>query len=56
MTEDDQNLKAIYHRRFGQTAAYPNRLWQERTASFFGSWNRLEGMAAPLHAGRTLSL
>lgn len=38
MTEEAHNLKAIYHRRFSQTAAYRNRVWQVLTASFFSKW------------------
>lgn len=40
MTEQVQDLRVIYHRRFSQTAAYRNRVWQELTASLFGSWVR----------------
>ena len=38
MTDQVQDLKAIYNRRFSLNAAYRNRVWQALTASFFGSW------------------
>lgn len=40
MNEQFLDLRAIDHRRFSQTAAYRNRVWQELTASFFGCWVR----------------
>lgn len=51
MTEEAQNLKAIYHRRFSQTAAYRNRVWQELTASFFGAWIRPDATVLDLGCG-----
>jgi hypothetical protein len=33
MAEQVQDLRAIYQRRFSQTAAYRNRVWQELTDS-----------------------
>jgi SAM-dependent methyltransferase len=51
MTEHVQDLTAIYHRRFGQTAAYRNRVWQELTASFFRSWVRPDATVLDLGCG-----
>jgi SAM-dependent methyltransferase len=31
-------LKRIYHRRFADTAAYRNRVWQVLTANYFSRW------------------
>lgn len=36
--EQPQELQRIYHRRFGQTAAYRNRVWQVLVNSFFHRW------------------
>jgi SAM-dependent methyltransferase len=38
MSETAQDLQRIYHRRFGQTAAYRNRVWQLLTGSLFNRW------------------
>jgi SAM-dependent methyltransferase len=38
MAENAQDLQKIYHRRFSQTAAYRNRVWQVLTGSFFRRW------------------
>jgi SAM-dependent methyltransferase len=38
MAENAQELQFIYHRRFGQTAAYRNRVWQVLTKRFFNHW------------------
>ena len=38
MSESAQDLRKIYHRRFGQTAAYRHRVWQVLTGSFFNRW------------------
>jgi SAM-dependent methyltransferase len=38
MAEEAQDLQRIYQRRFGQTAAYRNRVWQVLTATFFSRW------------------
>ena len=51
MTEEAQNLKAIYQRRFSQTAAYRNRVWQELTTSFFGAWIRPDAAVLDLGCG-----
>ena len=51
MTEEAQNLKAIYHRRFSQTQAYRNRVWQELTVSFFSSWIRPDATVLDLGCG-----
>jgi len=51
MTEQVQNLRVIYHRRFSQTAAYRNRVWQTLTDSFFGSWIRPDEAVLDLGCG-----
>lgn len=38
MSNTARELQQIYDRRFGQTAAYRNRVWQALTASFFNRW------------------
>jgi SAM-dependent methyltransferase len=38
MSEAPLELQRIYHRRFGQTAAYRQRVWKVLTASFFSRW------------------
>jgi SAM-dependent methyltransferase len=38
MSNNVQDLQQIYHRRFGQTAAYRNRVWRVLTVSFFNRW------------------
>jgi SAM-dependent methyltransferase len=51
MTEHVQDLRATYHRRFSQTTAYRNRVWQELTASFFISWVRPDATVLDLGCG-----
>jgi SAM-dependent methyltransferase len=38
MAENAQELSRIYQRRFGQTSAYRNRVWQVLTREFFQRW------------------
>lgn len=38
MAENAQELSRIYQRRFSQTAAYRNRVWQVLTRDFFQQW------------------
>ncbi len=38
MSEAPAELQRIYHRRFGQTSAYRQRVWQVLSASFFNRW------------------
>ena len=38
MAEAPPELQRIYHRRFGPTSAYRQRVWQVLTASFFNRW------------------
>jgi SAM-dependent methyltransferase len=38
MSENAQDLQKIYKRRFGETAAYRNLVWQELTNVFFNRW------------------
>jgi len=38
MAENAQELSRIYQRRFGQTSAYRNRVWQVLTRDFFQRW------------------
>ncbi|MCY2987920.1 MAG: class I SAM-dependent methyltransferase [Planctomycetota bacterium] len=51
MTEQVQDLRVLYHRRFSQTAAYRNRVWQELTDSFFSSWVRPDATVLDLGCG-----
>jgi SAM-dependent methyltransferase len=51
VSDQGQDLRAIYQRRFGQTAAYRNRVWQELTASFFTSWVRPDAAVLDLGCG-----
>lgn len=38
MSEIQEELSKIYHRRFARTAAYRNRVWQVLTQHFFHRW------------------
>ena len=38
MAENAQDLRKIYQRRFSDTAAYRNRVWQVLTGAFFNRW------------------
>ena len=38
MSQSQQELSKIYHRRFARTAAYRNRVWQVLTGRFFNRW------------------
>ncbi|HQY06659.1 MAG TPA: class I SAM-dependent methyltransferase [Lacunisphaera sp.] len=40
MSNLQQELSLIYHRRFSRTAAYRNRVWQVLTKDFFARWVR----------------
>ncbi len=40
MSNLQQELSLIYHRRFSRTAAYRNRVWQILTKEFFSRWVR----------------
>ena len=40
MSENAQELQRIYHRRFSQTSAYRNRVWQVLAGEFFNRWVR----------------
>ena len=51
MSETAQELQSIYHRRFGQTAAYRNRVWQVLTASFFNRWVAADATVLDLGCG-----
>ena len=51
MTENAQDLQKIYHRRFSQTAAYRNRVWEVLTAVFFSRWVRRTDAVLDLGCG-----
>src|ERR1035438_3151849 len=51
MTDEAQNLRAIYHRRFSETVAYRNRVWQALTSSFFSVWIRADATVLDLGCG-----
>ena len=51
MSENAQDLQRIYHRRFGQTAAYRNRVWQVLTGSFFNRWIASDAVVLDLGCG-----
>lgn len=51
MPEQAQALSAIYQRRFSQTAAYRNRVWQVLTASFFNAWIKPDATVLDLGCG-----
>jgi SAM-dependent methyltransferase len=51
MTDEAQNLRAIYHRRFSETIAYRNRVWQALTSSFFSVWIRADATVLDLGCG-----
>jgi SAM-dependent methyltransferase len=51
MTETAQELQSIYHRRFSETAAYRNRVWQVLTASFFKRWIAIDATVLDLGCG-----
>jgi len=51
MTEQVQDLRVIYRRRFSQTTAYRNRVWQELMASLFSSWVRPDATVLDLGCG-----
>jgi SAM-dependent methyltransferase len=51
MSETQQELAKIYHRRFSQTAAYRNRVWQVLTGKFFNRWIGAESEVLDLGCG-----
>jgi SAM-dependent methyltransferase len=51
MAENAQELSRIYQRRFGQTAAYRNRVWQVLTRDFFQHWISPEAAVLDLGCG-----
>jgi SAM-dependent methyltransferase len=51
MMDEVQNLRAIYHRRFSETVAYRNRVWQALTSSFFSVWIRADATVLDLGCG-----
>ena len=51
MAENAQELQKIYQRRFSETAAYRNLVWQELTRIFFNRWVRPEDAVLDLGCG-----
>jgi SAM-dependent methyltransferase len=51
MAENAQELSRLYQRRFGQTAAYRNRVWQVLTRNFFQRWISPEATVLDLGCG-----
>jgi SAM-dependent methyltransferase len=51
MAETAQDLQKIYQRRFGETAAYRNLVWQDLTRIFFNRWVGSEDAVLDLGCG-----
>jgi SAM-dependent methyltransferase len=51
MSENAQQLSRIYQRRFGQTFAYRNRVWQVLARSFFQRWISTDAAVLDLGCG-----
>ena len=51
MAENAQDLQKIYRRRFSETAAYRNLVWQELTRIFFNRWVGSEDAVLDLGCG-----
>lgn len=51
MVEDPQYLKAVYSRRFGQSAAYRERVWKVLAREFFTRWVAPEATVLDLGCG-----
>jgi SAM-dependent methyltransferase len=51
MAETSLDLQRIYQRRFAETAAYRNLVWQELTKSFFNRWIGSEDAVLDLGCG-----
>jgi SAM-dependent methyltransferase len=51
LTQEAENLQRVYRRRFGETAAYRNRVWGVLTKSFLGVWVRSGDVVLDLGCG-----
>lgn len=51
MAENSQELQIIYQKRFHQTAAYRNRVWQVLTSEFFNHWIAFDAVVLDLGCG-----